>query len=274
MFELSSLGIAAFLFWAAIRYMPFSWNEERLTRNASVAPVLISKPDALVPVKDEQQSGFVDPSPLAVREIGCGKATVLVRYRESKKTATANLIIWAGKRKGLHDSYYDLGARPATALGDKIVAEFVQLGRQKLAELEALGTAKRASRKRVVQAPAAPDVPAEQTVVEEPVQTAITDDAPVPSPVVRKSFPSITRGALMHIGPLDKMAGDKTKKVYGVVVQEEDRGTLVTLWGSDLKKHVEKLGLKLGEKVEIIKLGRQILDPNKAPMNLYSVAKL
>lgn len=273
MFELSSLMIAGLLFFAAIRYLPFSWNQERLTLNASTQPVLISKPDALVPVKDEQQSGFVDPSPLAVREIGMGKATVLVRYRESKKTATANLIIWAGKRKGLHDSYYDLGARPATALGDKIVADFVQLGREKLAELEALGTAKRASRKRAVQVPVTQAVPAEQTVAKEPVQTATTDDAPQPS-VVRKSFPSITRGALMHIGPLDKVAGEKTKKVYGVVVQEEDRGTLVTLWGSDLKRHVEKLGLKLGEKVEIIKLGRQILDPNKAPMNLYAVAKL
>jgi hypothetical protein len=295
MYPIYSIALALVTLVAALRFLPFSWNRERLTKAQSTQPLLIAHPNALQPTRDEIQRTILDPSPLVAREIARGAATVLVRYRASQRTATAQLIIWAGKRKGLHDSFYDLGARKTDALGSELIHDFVQLGRKKLEALRSAGTTRRAVKRRAAP-PASSSLEPEVAERHVPATMAplsidacampapdpeLTVAQPEPSaqkskPAKAVTYPSITRGQLLEAGLMNKYdtSTSASKRVYGVLLRDDDTGLLTQLWGSALRDQLTQKRIAIHDHIEIVKLGRQIVEPDKAPMNLYSVAKI
>jgi hypothetical protein len=297
MYPIYSIALALVTLVAALRYLPFSWNRQRLTKAQSTQPILIVRPNALQPTCEDIHRAVLDPSPLVAREIALGVATVLVRYRASQRTATAQLIIWEGRRKGLHDSFYDLGARKTDALGSELVRDFVQLGREKLDALPLTGTTCRAAKRRAsprALSPVEPEVAqrhlpttmalrsTQVSVTPGPDPLAVVTQAqPEPSaqtskPAKTVAYPSITRGQLLEAGLMNKYdtSTSASKRVYGVLVRDDETGLLTQLWGSALRDQLADKRIAIHDRVEIVKLGRQVVEPDKAPMNLYSVAKI
>jgi hypothetical protein len=86
--------------------------------------------------------------------------------------------------------------------------------------------------------------------------------------------PSVTRGVLVKSGLLPKpQPGGGEIQVFGLVVRTEE-GEEKHLWGRDLQQGLARCGAKVGDAIEVIKLGRTRLEEGKAPMNLYTVTKI
>ena len=115
---------------------------------AEVSPVapVVSPPvaAAVEPVEVEPvevESVEVEPeivaSPLVVKQLNQGRASLILRYRARKQACTAMLIIWSGaKRRRVQDSYYDLGIIARNRVDDWVVDQFMGLAQTKLVELQ------------------------------------------------------------------------------------------------------------------------------------------
>lgn len=251
---------------------------------ASSAPVVTVLPQ--LAVRPE-----VQPTPLVVRHLNDGKATLLVRYRVRQKAWTAHLIIWAGrKRVSFEDSYYDLGLLNAQASGQGVppglIVQALELARTKLAELAQAGQ----GRKRLKSVKAAP-VPMPELAVEvEPKpesRVAVAPEPPVAtvSPIavastgpdeVRvkvKRFPSVVRGIVLEWGVMPREKEGRHFTNFGLRLRVAEAGE-ETLWGQNLEVALVEAGACIGDEVEVIKAGRKQIEPGKAPMNLYTITVL
>lgn len=89
-----------------------------------------------------------------------------------------------------------------------------------------------------------------------------------------KRFPSLYRGVVLELGMMAKEAeGEGTIERYGVKVRTDSDDEDVA-WGSDLKRAFSEAKAGPGDYVEIVKVGRRLMRPGKAPKNLYRVQKV
>lgn len=222
-------------------------------------------------------------SPLIVRELNKGKVTMLVRYRARKQACTAHLIIWSGaKRNRIQDSYYDLGVIPGDTVTEEVIQSFMALAISRMEELQNAGRrtrkakAEQKQQQEVVQQEVAvvvqpAIVPA--VSVEDAVQpTVVVEDSPPESIRLRK-FPSVYRGIITEIGMMPHNKGGEDFTVFGVRYRTSE-GIEDAVFGANLRIAIREAQAGIGDKVEILKIGRKTVEAGKAPMNLFKVAKL
>lgn len=229
-----------------------------------------------------------EPQPLVTRDIGEGKATLLVRYRSRHKKVTAHMIIWAGKRKKrLEDSYYDLGSFDATEVTLDIIAKATAEATNKLAELarprsrkvavegmeavvDLLATTDFASAE--VPMPAAIE-PAVQTKHSASAAVEVEENGEHQAAITLKKTPQVFRGIVIESGVMERALQDKIIKSFGVRYRTPE-GVEDAVWGVDLKRAMASASVAVGDHVEILKIGRKTVEKGKAPMNLYQIAKI
>lgn len=244
----------------------------------------VVQPQIDVPVVAVEDRPEIVPSPLVVRHL-TDKATLLIRHRARKNVVTAHLMIWSGaKRKRINDSLYDLGAIPNAEAGEDVIAEFVGIAKTRLEELAAAGRRTRKAAKadavEVTQQVAVEKV-AESAPVETPaIETAATavepqmevDETP-PGTTKLLKFPSLYRGVITEIGMMTQSKDGREFQTFGVRFRTKE-GMEDAVFGAHLRVALRKAEAGLGDMVEIVKTGRKTVDPSKAPMNLFSVAKV
>lgn len=234
----------------------------------------------------------IEPATMTVRQIkqsNGAEGSVIVRLRASKGLVTGMLIIWAGKnkkakkRKG-SDSFYDLGAIAGTALTEEAVATMMAEAQRKFDEL--------ANPRKVVENPAAVEpavialpvvdqsamsasVPAAPSEAQRPeTATVVTEDVGSQDPAIRlRKHPAIFRGVVLEAGVMTRAVGGKIIDQYGVKYRTRE-GVEDAVWGADLKRALDDARAKVGDAIEILKIGRKVVEDGKAPMNLYQVFKL
>lgn len=229
----------------------------------------------------------ITASPLFVRHLS-DKATLLVRHRATRKACTGQLIVWSGaKRKGISDSYYDLGVRelgdlPGVELTDEIIDEFLAVAKEQLDELALKGKRKRkaakAAKQEVVVAEAAEvTVQVETTTIAVKQQfdeapPVVVEDTPPESIKLRK-FPSVYRGVIKEVGMMKQCKDGREFDTFGVRYETQE-GIVEAVFGANLRVALREAKADVGDHVEILKIGRKTIDKGKAPMNLFKVARL
>lgn len=267
---------------------------------------VVEVPAVEVAQVSEQVIGAI---PLHVRQINEGKATLLVRYRSRKRACTGMLIIWSGaKRRRIQDSYYDLGIVDAQVVTEDVIEHFMAAANTKLFELTQAGRKKRqvkveeqalqvvnAELASIQEAGEVLSVEALAAVQTEAEQLAPFDDLPIeayatvqsqdeqPACVAEaednlgqiklRKFPSVYRGVITEIGMLPQVKGNEQFEVFGVRLMT-DEGVSDAVFGANLKLALRDAQAEVGDRVEIVKIGRKIIDPKKAPMNLFTAMKL
>lgn len=246
--------------------------------------------DAVTTGQYPVSQGEIEPATMTVREVkhsNGAEGSVIVRVRASKNAVTGMLIIWSGKnkkakkRKG-SDSIYDLGAIDGTAITDAIVSTMVAEAQRKLDEL--------ANPRKVVEQSA--DVPA--TVISLPVvdpapvqvavaspaapatetSTVVTEDVGSKDPAIKlRRHPAIYRGEVVEVGVMERAIGRGIIDQFCVKYKTAE-GVEDAVWGSDLKRALDDAKAKVGDYIEILKIGRKVVEEGKAPMNMYKVHKL
>jgi hypothetical protein len=225
----------------------------------------------------------ITASRLVVRHM-TDKATLLVRYRARKQACTAHMIIWSGaKRRNISDSYYDLGAIPSEATTETVVEQFLALAKERLNELAIAGQRKRkAERAKKEIAVVAETVAVVESTLVEPSSVVSIQDAAEPSVVMEelppgttqlKKFPSVYRGIITEIGIMTQNKGEGDFNTFGVCLRTPE-GLEDRVYGINLRTALRWAKAEVGDPVEIIKTGRRIVDPQKAPMSLYQVTKV
>ena len=226
------------------------------------------------------------PRSFAVRQLDEGRATLIARYRPRKMGVTGMLIIWSGaKKRRMQDSYFDLGVIQGSETSEAVLRQFEKMAIKKMVELKEAGMRKRANKAvteaiqtvadlvmpleavaavpvAVLAAPAAPAV----KHVQPPVQTSNED-------VKLLRFPPLYRGVIAAAGMFPQERDGKTFEVFGVELSTE-KGILQKVLGAHLQQELKNADVKIGDPVEILKLGRKTWEKGKAPMNLYKVTKV
>ncbi len=266
----------AVVMWGAVKALVFAFNHLRPSRNVSdPLPVATS-------TQVEVNSKEFHPSLMAVREIGDGKGTVIIRHRERKHIVTTQLIIWAGKRRKKNDdSVYDLGFVQADGITDEIINRSVDDARQKLASL----SKKRSVVKQAdVQAESIACAAAESRSVVESQPAVLASATSAPTVVVEENgvqdaaikmhrHPTVFRGVIMEAGVMPRSLSDKVINQFQIRYRTPE-GIEDAVYGADLKRALESANVKDGDHVEILKIGRKTVEKGKAPMTLYQIAKL
>ncbi len=241
-------------------------------------PKEVQQQDSALAVSEQDE---VTASPLVVRHL-TDKATLLVRYRRMKQAFTAHLIVWSGaKRKGISDSYYDLGIIQGDELSEEGIEQLVAIARQQLDELAAKGKRKRRAAKAAnpeevaetvvtsAQVEAAPMVPEQSAVV----PPAVVVEDTLPGEIKLRQFPSVYRGVIKEIGMMTQNKGAGDFETFGVRYETQE-GIVDAVFGVNLREALRDAEAGVGDSVEILKIGRKTVEKGKAPMNLYKVAKL
>lgn len=239
------------------------------------------------------------PAPMVVRDVQDGKGTVIIRYRYRTKVVTAHLIVWAGKKRRnklvrYQDSYYDLGFFDAHDVTDEIVAKVLAEALTKLAELTPRRKGAGAKKEQAVSETVVAVVPeqvagvasaiAEQSAVLLPavavaaVATAaaavvVEDDGEHEPAIKMKKVPSVFRGVILDSGMMKRPLQDRIIESFGILYRTPE-GIEDAVWGVDLRRALESAKATVGDCVEILKVGRKIIEKGKAPMNLYQIAKI
>ena len=281
--KLLTLGIFVVIATAVWSMYPRRVRELPEARKESVPeiqPEEVSPQPQYAPVFMEREE--VVAKPLIVRDL-TDKATLLVRHRMTKRACTAHLIIWSGaKRKRISDSYYDLGVIEAAEPSDTIVEEFMAMARERLNELAQEGKRKR--RSKAVEEVKQEDVAATtvipsqgnsvpgvtEQVIESP--SVVVEDSP-PESIRMRKFPSVYRGVITEIGMMEQSKNGSEFSTFGVRYRTPE-GIEDAVFGANLRGALREANATIGDSVEILKIGRKTIDPKKAPMNLFKVAKL
>ena len=234
----------------------------------------VDVPEQTETVEKHEERQEISPTPLIVRHLS-DKATLLVRYRARKKASTAHLIVWSGaKRKGISDSYYDLGLAQDREPDDEVIDEFIALAKERINELAQQGKRKRKATSAATAEP--------QVVV---VEAVLQDEPVVPAPVVHdvedtppesirlRKFPSVYRGIITEVGMMQQSKNGNEFTTFGVRYRTPE-GIEDAVFGANLRVALKEARADIGDAVEILKIGRKTVDPQKAPMNLFKVAKL
>lgn len=254
------------------------WMRVRPPRAVSVIQTKIVMPNSAPPIR-------VDA--MAVREWNDGRVTLIVRERSHRKCATGHLLIWSSKNnRRIQDSQYDLGqiTLEGDGLPESRIEEFLELAQQRLLALGTQGAETKAKRKRkkggsdvavqaaavtasVAELPAAAIAPAEAETP--PGETALAEPA-----ATRCRYPSVSRGTILKIGMMPRTGGSGEEiECFGVQLKTSE-GIIDPVWGTHLRTTLREAGAGVGDRVEIVKVGRKVIEAGRAPMNLYSVTKL
>lgn len=279
--------LALAIFVVIATYLMYPFFKVRTKKQSHEEPHLQVQPEAAEVVVQPQyapvfmaREEIVAP-PLIVRDL-TDKATLLVRHRMMKRACTAQLIIWSGaKRKRISDSYYDLGVIEGVEPSEAIVGEFMVMARDRLNELAQEGKRKRRCK-------AVPEVQQEvattaviQSVVSQNLGDAgqdyqcpqvVVEDTP-PESIRLKKFPSVYRGVITDIGMMDQCKNGEEFSTFGVRYRTLE-GIEDAVFGANLRNALREADASIGDTVEIVKIGRKTIDPKRAPMNLFKVAKL
>lgn len=252
-------------------------------------PVVV--PFVAAPMASLAEKPDFTPSPLVVRDLDDHKATLLVRYRQRRKQATAHLIVWAGKRKrNMQDSYYDLVTQSADSLSEEIIEKFVDAAMCKLDELKEAGKRNRQAKPSAVAATIETPVlvlPVSEMIDKfvdtsldqmderrlasraEPSTAGIGDGAGV---VKLRKYPNSVEGIYLESGMLPN--DNAGKPTYGIKLRNPVSGIEIVRYGVHLKLAIEEAKAKPGDLVKVDKVGRKTMDADRAPMNLYEVVVL
>jgi len=84
--------------------------------------------------------------------------------------------------------------------------------------------------------------------------------------------PSVTCGKVVRFGYAPRSDDTDAKRVFCLVLATDEGET--TLWGRDLETGLKQAHVKDGDRVEVVKAGRRIVDPKKAPMNIFLISKI
>ncbi len=285
------LFLAIFVTVATVLWKFFGFDHKVESGTPAVAPA--AAPEPIAASQQEEDPVVLDrpeyqASPLLVRHLA-DKATLLVRPRTRKQACTGTLMIWSGaKRKRIQDSIYDLGMIEGLDPTDEVVEEFMRLAQVRLEELATAGRRKRKAAVAEVQVAVEQAVPQEvaAAIVESPsVETAVSiavqqpvapevsvDDTP-PETIKMKKFPSLYRGVITEIGMMTQTKDDREFETFGVRIRTHE-GIVDAVFGANLRTALRQADAGVGDAVEILKVGRKTIDPKKAPMNLFTVAKL
>lgn len=262
----------------APEFLRFKSRSKNQAQAAKVEVSAVTAPEAQAVVTEVA-------SPLIVRDLMDGKATLIVRYRLRKQACTAHLIIWSGdKRRRIQDSYYDLGVISADTVTDEVFQEFMRITMDKLDELRSAGQRKRRTRKKkevaevVVEkeAPAADIAVASSVVSEQQIQIsapAVEMDESPPESIQLKKFPSVYRGHIIESGMMPHSKRGEEFTTYGVRLRTPE-GIEEGVYGANLRIALRDAKADVGDYVEILKIGRKTIEAGKAPMNLFKVAKI
>ncbi|WP_126448175.1 hypothetical protein [Sulfuricystis multivorans] len=287
------LVTAARVLWRFYSYR----NVERDERDTCKVVAPEAQPEAIQQQMDaalvSSEREQVTASPLFVRHLS-NTATLMVRYRHRKQACTAHLIVWSGsKRKGYSDSYFDLGLIEGQELTDQVIEQALALAQQQLANLAEKGKRKRRESKRQKQEAAAvadmavaeaqadvaavtaPVVVEQNPVVVEQKSEAvpvIVDDTP-PESIKLKKFPSVYRGIIKEIGMMTQNKDGREFETFGVRLETQE-GIVDAVFGVNLREALRDAKVGVGDRVEILKIGRKTITKGKAPMNLFKIAKL
>ena len=231
----------------------------------------VAKPQAVLVV--EEQPDPQDPVPLIARHLS-DKCTLLVRHRPDRTCCTAHMIIWAGTKKKLRDSYYDLAVLEDVEPTDAVLDQCIALAKAKVKELAEAGKQKREAAKLArLQAKAAVAVIEPQSPETVTESSSVTvEDAP-PEAVTLRKFPSVSRGIITEIGMMTQFKSGEEFETFGVRFRTPD-GVSDAVYGANLRNALLEAKAGVGDSVEILKIGRKTIDPKKAPMNLFQVKKL
>jgi hypothetical protein len=206
------------------------------------------------------QSDDVKASPLVVKHLDEGRSTLLIRQRDRRGIVTGQLLVWSGaKRKKIQDSLYDLGVIKAAEATEEVIGLFIASALDKLYDLRNEG------RKRKQEARP------QQSIVEVLPQVQLLTDKRAGDQ--RISFPDVYRGVLTAMGMETIEKGDRKIKSFAISYQTEN-GQVLQLSGSDLQTALSKAKAKIGDKVEIMKVGKKNMGGGYAPMQLFSAAKI
>ena len=239
-------------------------------RPATAASQSSSKTEAVV-VAQELDPVFSMPevtaTPLVVKQLDQGRATLILRYRARKQACTAHLIVWSGaKRRRIQDSYYDLGVIAGDQVDEKVINEFLSLAKDKLVELQTAGRKKRQQKAEAVVLPT-------ELAVEQPAAVPETLNSVLDGSVKLKRFPSVLRGIILEAGVMKQSKNGAEFETYGVKYQTPD-GVEDVVFGRNLRLALKEAMAGVGDHVEILKIGRKTVEEGKAPMNLFQVTKL
>lgn len=214
-------------------------------------------------------------TPLVVKHLDHGKATLILRYRSRNKACTAQLIVWSGaKRRRIQDSYYDLGVIAKDKVDDDVVKDFLKRARERLDELVTAG--KRTRKKKTLAIALQGEGVPEEHPDDQPVATdsAAMDVDPTPALASQlKKFPSVYRGIITEAGMMTQERNGAQFNIYGVRYRTQD-GLEDAVFGANLKIALREAMAGVGDTVEILKIGRKTIEKGKAPMNLFKVAKI
>ena len=206
-------------------------------------------------------------TPLVVKQLDQGRATLILRYRARKNACTAHLIVWSGaKRRRIQDSYYDLGVIAGDQVDEKVINEFLSLAKDKLVELQTAGRKKRQQKAEAVVLPT-------ELAVEQPAAVPETLNSVLDGSVKLKRFPSVLRGIILEAGVMKQSKNGAEFETYGVKYQTPD-GVEDVVFGRNLRLALKEAMAGVGDHVEILKIGRKTVEEGKAPMNLFQVTKL
>lgn len=231
----------------------------------------LAKPVAATLV--EKQSDPQEPAPLIARYLS-DKCTLLVRHRPDRKCCTAHMIIWAGSKKKLRDSYYDLAVLEDVEPTDAVLDQCMALAKAKVKELAEAGKQKREAAKLArLHAQAAVSVVEPQPTETVTESSSVTVEDTPPETVKLRTFPSVSRGIITEIGMMMQSKDGKEFETYGVRFRTPN-GIEDAVYGANLRLALQAAHAEVGDSVEILKIGRKTIDPNKAPMNLFQVKKL
>ena len=238
-------------------------------RPATAASQSSSKTEAVV-VAQELDPVFSMPevtaTPLVVKQLDQGRATLILRYRARKQACTAHLIVWSGaKRRRIQDSYYDLGVIAGDQVDEKVIDQFLSLAKDKLVELQTAGRKKRQQKAETVVLPT-------ELAVEQPAAVPDTNSV-LDGSVKLKKFPSVLRGIILEAGMMKASRNGATFETFGVKFKTPD-GVEDVVFGRNLRLALKEAMAGVGDHVEILKIGRKTVEKGKAPMNLFQVTKL
>lgn len=260
-----SLGIMGFMVWAASTTQSSSSKKQQHFDPQAVEKAVQSVVDPTsVPATAMPQA---DDSPRTVLQDMPKESASVWLQNKGNGAIGITAVEWTvlhGLKKELRR--FSLGDLPGSRIEDALVHEAMRLARAAIRGEEA------------IPAP----VPLEKAA---PMPDAVLEEIKLLMPLVLEqqaaesgamkalAKPFVVKGELLRASKMAKDGATDGKTVYGAIVRQDD-GKETTLWGAGLKVEIAKAGVKPGDQVEIIKLGRKTIEEGKAPMNVYKVSKL
>lgn len=218
----------------------------------------------ILPQVAAARMGSEDGAVLPVVSTDLGQAATLFVEQLEQGLVSANLVLWkpSEDKTGVRtqDKQLSLCMFPGSKIEHQMIDDAVALAQAKLASLRV-------------------DEVVDPTTAPATFEAQASNDSVMAAPqaadqnVKLFKMPQVSRGTIIEMGKMDRPRGDATIRMYGVKFRTED-GSIGEQWGDNLRTELRAADAKVGDVVEIIKLGRKTIEAGKAPMSLYKVTKL